>query len=371
MRVGLNATCLTDRPSGAKQRFIGIYGQLFKLLPEVEFIIYESQGCRVADWFPTQPNVSAKVTSIPCEGRIAKFAAGIRYWPQEFSKDRFDIFEGLHLPLTRSPSGRTLLTIHDIRGVHPENDLMGRAIFKTVLARSLKAADHVITVSEAMKEEILSFFPGIHVSVIYNGLDTSKFSQIDDSDLVAFQNKFALPSEFILAVGHFEKRKNYLSLIDSVIRLRDRGIDCPLLIIGNNSGQRQLVEEKIAGANLGNMIRVLSELSDLEVRCAYKMCSLFVFPSAYEGFGIPILEAMAAQRPMVLSNLPVFCEITEGQAIYFPHNDIESMADAIEHALTSSTKRTSMIEYGIQRVNDFNFNALAGQVAALYKELVD
>ena len=103
-----------------------------------------------------------------------------------------------------------------------------------------------------------------------------------------------------------------------------------LVIVGNDSGERKAIQERIDSAKLSANVTFLSGLSDLEVRCAYKLCSLFVFPSSYEGFGIPILEAMAAGCPMVLSDIPVFREITQDKGVYFPHDDVEAMAAAID-----------------------------------------
>lgn len=369
MKIGLNATCINDRPSGAKQRFIGINRELVKRLPDVEFVIYEPDDCRVASWFDGAPNVSARKTRLPSQGRARRFIGGFQYWRSALSLEGFDIFEGFNLPLVKATTGQTLLTIHDIRGLS-ESSVWNRTVYKSVLASSLKAADHVITVSESMRKEILNFYPEVPISVITNGLDASEFDRVSAVDLQEFRRKFTLSEEFVLAVGHFESRKNYLRLIDAIALLRDRGRSCSLLIIGNDSGERKAVEERVASANLAGSVKILSGISDLEVRCAYKLCSLFAFPSTYEGFGIPILEAMAAGRPMVLSDIQVFQEITESQGIYFPYDDIELMASAIEEGLSSSSERARLVSYGNERVKAFSFQALAGQLDFLYQSLM-
>jgi glycosyltransferase involved in cell wall biosynthesis len=371
LKVGLNATCLNARPSGAKQRFVGIYSELLKLLPDAEFVIFEPIDCRVSEWFDGAPNVSARQTPIPSEGRAQKLMSGFRYWGDALAREKFDIFEGFNMPLVKSPTGRTLLTIHDIRGINPEYGVLSRTVFKTLLGRSINSADHVVTVSDAMKAEILKLFPGVPISVIYNGLDTRGFDSVAASDMLAVHQKFSLPEKFVLAVGHFEVRKNYLCLIDAVAMLRDRGHSCSLLIIGNDSGEGKAIEARVAALNLSGSVQILSGLSDLEVRCAYKLCSLFVFPSSYEGFGVPILEAMAAGCSMVLSDIPVFREITENRGVYFPHDDVEAIASAMEKVLTSNNERERQIRYGYERVEAFNFKSLAEQLVSLYKILLN
>ena len=369
MKIGLNATCLNDRPSGAKQRFVGIYRELIKNLPEAEFVVYEPSDCRVGSWFGGAPNVSVRRTPLPSEGRVRKFLGGLGYWSAALREEQFDIFENFNQPLVKAPTGRTLLTIHDVRRIHPDWSGWERMVYKAALARDLRVADHVITVSQAMKDEILNFLPSASISVIYNGLEASEFDAVTDVDLQVARQKYNLPHEFVLAVGHFEGRKNYLRLIDAMAQLRDRGRACGLVIVGNDSGQGKAMAERVQLANLSGHVKILSGLSDVEVRCAYKLCSLFVFPSSYEGFGIPILEAMAAGCPMVLSDIPVFCEITQSRGVYFSHDDTEAMALAIDKVLASNSERERQLKHGYERVQEFNFKNLAGQLANLYTTL--
>jgi glycosyltransferase involved in cell wall biosynthesis len=369
VKVGLNATCLNDRPSGAKQRFEGIYGALMKRLPEVEFVLYEPADCRVADWFSGTPNVTARRTSVPSEGRVGKFLHALAYWPSGLRGENFDVFECFNQPLVKSPNGRTLTTIHDIRRVYDDWNFAERQVYTWSLRHTLDTVDQVITVSEAMKGEILAFHPEARVTVIYNGLDPRLFAAVTEAEMQRVRLKFGLPEEFVLAVGHFEARKNYLRLIDAVKLLRDRGFSCSLVIVGNDSGERRLVEERVAAFRLGSSVKILSGLSDLEVRCTYKLSTMLVFPSAYEGFGIPILEAMAAGIPTVLSDIPVFREITEGRGVYFPHHSPEGIADAIQSTLTSPERLAELVQYGEDRVHDFSFDSLSAQVAGLYAKL--
>ncbi|MGB7373484.1 glycosyltransferase family 4 protein [Pontixanthobacter sp.] len=367
MKVALNATSLNDRPSGARHRFVGIYGPLFKHLKDVEFIIYEPKDCSVVDWFPDQPNISNRKTPIPSFGRTGKFLAGINYWPRALSKEKFDIFEAMHLPLTRPPAGKTILTIHDIRGLNKQNNFTNRALFAAVLKDALKRADHIVTVSHTMRSEILKFHAAASVSVIYNGIDKAAMANVAKGRIDKFRTRYGLAQEYILAVGHFEPRKNYPRLIEAMSLLKQRGTDCPLVIIGNDSGEASALKRLIVGLGLDQQVTLLTGLSDDDVRCAYLNCKLFVFPSFYEGFGIPILEAMAARKPMVLSDVAIFREITQNRSIYFNQYCVESMADAIEIGICSEEAVANMVEYGDQRLEDFKFTRQAEKLAQLYK----
>ena len=113
---------------------------------------------------------------------------------------------------------------------------------------------------------------------------------------------------------------------------------------------------------------ILKNLPDLEVRSLYRLCTLFVFPSIYEGFGIPLLEAMAAQCPLVVSDLSVFREITENQSLYFDQNQAESIADVILKAYSSEPEQKRLIAYGNNRVKAFRYDKLAQDLGRIYRQ---
>lgn len=366
MKIGLNATCLNDRPSGAKQRFAGIYGALVRKMKHAEFVVYEPADCRVAQWFGGAENVSTRQTPLPSEARISRLIKGMGYWPTQLKRDALQVLECFSQPLVKSPTGTTLTTIHDIRRIRTDANRLERAAYAASLRATFAKADCVITVSEAMRQEILTFEPRARVSVVYNGLDPAPVREVTSDQMEAVRRKFALPAEFVLAVGHFEARKNYVRLVEAIARLRGTGRECYLVIVGNDSGGRQIVERRIAETNMNAHVRLLGGLSDLEVRCLYRLSRAFVFPSTYEGFGIPILEAMAAGTPFVLSDLPVFREITQDRGVYFPPLDVEAMAECIGGALDSASLRSALVDLGSGRVLDFGFDRLADQIAGLY-----
>lgn len=366
MRIGLNATCLNDRPSGAKQRFVGIYSELVRQMPDDQFVVFEPADCRMASWFAGAPNVSIRRTPLPSEGRVARFAAGLGYWRSALAREQLDIFENFNMPLVTSQSARNVMTIHDVRGLRPGGNPFARMLFTRVLEAACTGADQVITVSEAVKQEILEACPNANVAVVHNGVDLAGFVPLPPDVVQRTLDALTLPAVFLLAVGHFESRKNYLALIEALALLRDRGNLIPLVIIGNDSGGRAIVEDRVRQRGMQESVTLLSGLTDLEVRCAYQACIAFVFPSVYEGFGIPILEAMAARRPFVLSDIPIFREITQDQGVYFPPEDIEAMAAAIQTVCESCELRRTLADYGRHRVNDFGFDALALQVQTAY-----
>ena len=273
------------------------------------------------------------------------------------------------MPLIRGRSELALLTIHDIRGVHLQDMWFKRMFHNMVLKSSLKRADHVITVSNYMKNEISNHFPNVPISVIYNGINVKEVCSATDTEISGVISKFKLPSEFILAVGHFEARKNYSSLIKALEILHASDSKINFVIVGNDSGEMNSIIKMSESLGLKNYVKILSGITDIELKIIYKKAKLFVFPSSYEGFGIPVLEAMNAKIPLVLSNIPVFREIAGDQCpLYFNYSDSKSIANNISNLINSSAnERQEMINHGKKIVEDFDFDIIAESLENLYK----
>lgn len=365
MIVGLNATCISSRPSGAKQRFLGIYGALIRNNPNIEFIVFEPVDYTVGRYFDF-PNVVAVRTPIPSEGWLHRYYNGLGYWKKALSKYRFDIFENINHALVKSPTGRRFLTVHDIRYINNPSSDWSKIIFSPAVLLSMYSADQIITVSEAMKGEIMDIMPRANVAVIYNGIAYEAFDSIMGEQVEEVKRKYELPRQFLLTVGHLERRKNYKRLVAALYHLRQQGFGHKLVIVGNDSGEGTALRKTIAEYGLQKDVLILSNLTNRELRCVYKLADLFVFPSEYEGFGIPILEAMAAEIPMVMSDIPVFREITQNQGSYFPFDDPFAMSEKIAEGLSSDEKREAQIQYGTKRIVDFSFEEISKKLEALY-----
>lgn len=341
-------------------------------MPEVEFVVFEPADCHMDEWFGSLANVRFLSTPIPSEGRWRKLFQSRRFWSDALRKETFDIFEGFHLPLPPVPGAKTILTVHDVRRLHAGWGWLERTAFRNALTLAIRNADVVVTVSEAMKQELLPFCTQTPIFVIPNGLDASETDrQPSAEELKTFRIRFSLADRYLLAVGHLEPRKNYPRLIEALALLRDAGHTYQLVIVGNDSGERTKLEAQIAASGLNGNVTLARGLSDMDVRCAYALCDLFVFPSTYEGFGIPILEAMAAGRPMALSNIPVFREITEGRSVYFSPFDAQDIAKGIERALSSQEQKDRLVHYGLERSKIYDYSAIATRYEGLYKDLLN
>lgn len=367
VRIGINATSLSDRPSGARQRFVGLYGALFRARPDHEYWIYEPSDCRVAQWFAELPNVRGIATPLPSGDRWKRFRAGLSFW-RRLADDRLNLFESLHLPLISAPNCPTLLTVHDIRAGGDSEPWLRRTVYRRMLRQSLRSAQRVITVSHAMKAELALVEPRAAISTIYNGIDVDAFRCASDDAPVA--KHYGLPSDFLLSVGHFEPRKNYGGLLAAFHQLVGRYPQLGLAIVGRDGGTLARTAALVRELGLQDKVRLLHDVGDDHLAALYRQSRMVVFPSTYEGFGIPLLEAMAAGRPLALSDLGVFRELTENRSVYFPPRDPTAMAAAIAGLIEAPSRQQEMIAYGRRRSHVFAFERLAEQLDALHMNLV-
>ena len=368
-RIALNATCFNGMPSGANQRFRGIYGALVRAQADMEFVIFEPADYPVGRWFEGLPNVSIRKTPLPSRSRFRRTLGLLGWWPAALRRERFDLFETFYMPLVRAPDCPTILTVHDVRPVRPETPWPKRLLYRPLVANALRRADHIITVSETMKTEILDIAPHAKVTPIYNGIDPRQWTASPDA-AEAVRRRLNLPAAFLLAVGHLERRKNYLRLVEAVAAMRSAGQSISLVIVGNEGGEGGAVAAAAGRLGLNDHVRILSGLGDDDLAALYSLAHLVVFPSVYEGFGIPILEAMAMRRPLVLSDIKVFRELTQDRGYYVPADDSAAMARGIADLLADPKRQRELVAYGERRVSDFAFPELAEQVARVYRALL-
>ena len=361
-RIGLNGTCYNERPSGARQRFVGLYGQVIKANPSTEFFIYDAADAAISSAFAGAVNVVARSTPIASAGRLRKAVASVGFWQRKLLADKLDLFEQFNLPLVKAPACPTVLTIHDVRDAN-SHVLPLRQLYRFTWRNALARVDHVITVSRTMKSEIEALSAYVPVTVIYNGINQSFPCILNRTD---HRNRCTQ----LLAVGHLEPRKNYLTLLNAVARIKKRKRDVHLTVVGRDGGSKDAIEAAIHANDLTADITLRSDVSNTELANLYRACDMVVFPSLYEGFGIPLIEAMAAHRPIITSDIGVFREITEDQGCYFPPLDPEAMASSILQLVDQPLLADRLVEYGTARISDFRYEHLATQVTELYRQLI-
>ena len=281
------------------------------------------------------------------------------------------LFHFPHINLPLYIPKNLIVTIHDLRPFteYWDRNYIKKKIYEWYFKRAIKNAKKLITDSKHIKEEILKDFPEIEfkIKVIYPFIDNKFLNKVNNKN----QYNKIVTGDYILFIGSRKKHKNLSQLIYAFNSIKDSFPNLKLVIAGKKDSRVDdidLLKEKF---NIKDRLIEIISPSDEKILCLYKYAKAFVFPSLYEGFGLPPLEAMACGIPVIVSNIPVLKEIC-GDAAYFvdPYSS-ESIAQGIYKVLYNDNLKESLIEKGKKRINHFNSDKLINQYIKVYEETLN
>ena len=288
-------------------------------------------------------------------------------------KDRLDLFHYTdHALSLMVRSHQTLITVHDIAYISFPNLLnKSRRIYKKyILKKSIKKADIVIADSYSTKRDIMEFFEvkDEKIKVVHLGVE-DRFKPINDVE--DYRRRNNLPSKVILNVGTLEPRKNVVSLIKAFRQLNERGLkDYTLVIAGDKGWLYEEIFEAIKSGNKEQSIMLLGVVRDDDLPFLYNCAELFVYPSLYEGFGLPPLEAMACGIPVITSNTSSLPEVIGDAGIMVEPTSVNSLCENMHTILTDKKLWHSMRNRGLERSNLFSWKATVDKLEGIYDELL-
>ncbi len=296
--------------------------------------------------------------------------------PLAAARARADLLHEPHYvlpPLTRC---RTVVTIHDCIHLRFPEYLPSRASFfyaHAMIRMAARKADRVLTVSEASKRDILHY-TGVapdKVEVIYNGLDDRFAAAPDAAAIERVQQRFQLDHPFVLYVGNIKPHKNLERLIAAFAAARPDGPDgLKLVVIGDETSNYPSVRQAVHRHRLDKHVRFFGFLPAATLVVFYRLARAFVFPSLYEGFGLPPLEAMANETPVVTSNVSSLPEVAGEAALLVDPYDVASIADGIRRAVSDEPLRQVLIARGRERAGHFSWTRAAADTLAAYRRVL-
>ncbi len=286
----------------------------------------------------------------------------------------------IHDPTGVSPfffgAGRSkiVVTLHDVFpwSFPGTSTLIEKIIYRLWLPRTIQKAHAVITASEQSRKDILHFLPVApgRMHVIPHGISHC-FHPLPASETKArLVEAFDLSSPFILSAGTTAPRKNIPRLVEAFTRLAKEFPQLRLVLVGPSSGKTTIANPLSAGGRLSDRIVRTGPVSDSDLAALYNGCELFVFPSLYEGFGLPPLEAMACGTPVVCSNTSSLPEVVGDAALFVQPLDTRGLADAIREVLTNGKLRSGMREKGLIQAKKFSWERNAMETLELYRKVV-
>ncbi len=374
MRIAVNAQLLSwsrDYRSGGISRYI------HHLLIE---LARDPRGHEFDVFTPTLPPLDDPV----CRGSLRFHATGeatarpaMRIaWeqtalPARLARLQPDLLHGTAFASPLAWGGPTAVTIYDLSFLRfPEAFKRGNRVYLAAMSRSTaRRARRIITISEHSRLEIVRLLrvPELYVDVTYPGID-AHYKPLAREQIEAFRRTQNLPETFVFSVGTLEPRKNLLGLLEAYARLS--APRPPLFVAGAAGWRFSPIFDRVAELSLEDDVHFLGFVPEDELPLWYNAARLFIFPSLYEGFGLPVLEAMACGTPVITSNVASLPEVAGKAATLVPPQDAARLAEEMRRILDDPAQQTAMRAAGLIQATRFSWSAMADGTVDAYERAV-
>lgn len=291
---------------------------------------------------------------------------------RELRKDKIDIFHGLSNELPRMIRRRGVLSvvsIHDIifRRLPHCYRFIDRVIYDYKFRYACKIADRVIAISECTKRDIIEYYniDPDKITVIYQGCSSIFKQEYSSQFKEEVTKRYALPKKFILNVGTLEERKNLALIVRSLHNLPE---DVHIVAVGRRTKYSDAVAEYARINNLSSRVHMLHSVRYADLPVIYSLAEIFAYPSRYEGFGIPIIEAISSGLAVIAATGSCLEEAGGDGAIYVNPDSVEEFTQAAKTLLDSPDKRMMLVQKGREYIKKFDDKVIANQIIETYKK---
>jgi glycosyltransferase involved in cell wall biosynthesis len=278
------------------------------------------------------------------------------------------------LPIFRRPSLKTAITIHDLAFKYFPRDFERKDFYKidSFSDYAIRHSDKIIAISQSTKKDVLKFYPEIKaekIRVIYHGFDQEIFAQTRNlAEEQKIKDKLAVKGDYILYTGAIQPRKNLVILIEAFESLKKSGtFTGQLVLAGEKAWLSERIIKKAQESRYSRDIKLLGKVSFADLGVLFRGASVFAFPSLYEGFGLPILEAFASKIPVVCSRNSSLPEVAGNAALYFENNNAKDLAQKIQQVLENPELKNSLIQKGLQQLEKFSWEKCAKETLDFLK----
>ncbi|MFB9845325.1 glycosyltransferase family 4 protein [Mucilaginibacter ginsenosidivorans] len=293
---------------------------------------------------------------------------------KDLKRDQIDLYHGLshELPRGIDKKGiRSVVTVHDLIFMRfPQYfGVINRLIYGSKLKHACRVADKVVAISKRTKQDLVELLniPPEKIAVVYQGCDPVFRKECSEQEKQIVLKRHDLPGEFILNVGTIEERKNLVQLINALPKLNS-GIK--LVVVGRQTPYMNHVKQAIDLHQIESRVIFLDSVSFSELPALYQSAKAFVYPSRYEGFGIPVLEALCSGVPVVAATGSCLEEAGGTYTQYAPPDDVNMLTEKLNLVLGDEELRQKMITRGREYSANFDDKTLAGQMFDIYKNIL-
>ncbi len=338
----------------------------------------EPSSARVAA-FVADPAFQAPGVALERVNRLAQHPAGRILWEQGILPSRLarlgvDVVHGLVnvLPLaTRIPG---VVTVHDLSFLRmPEKFPLARRLYLSRMCpASVAKARRVIAVSTQTADDLMHFFAteAEKIEIVYNGVEP-RFRPTQSARVEEFRRAKGLPERFFFYLGTLEPRKNLVRLVDAYAAWRQQtqpsDLDVPLVIAGGKGWFYQAIFRRVQELGLERWVHFPGFLPRAELPDWYRAATVFVYPSLFEGFGLPVLEAMACGTPVICSRTPCLLEVVGDAAFTFPAESTQELTRALEQVIRQPALQADLRRRGLAQAQRFSWERTAQETLAVYR----
>lgn len=373
MRIGIDYTAAVRQGAGIGNYTRELVRALAALDRANDYVLFAAAGGQpLADrgWPP-----NFRTRSVPLSDRalaILWHRLQLPLWV-ELATGAVDIFHSPDFVLPPVRRAKTLVTVHDLSFIrYPQcADANLRAYLNKVVPRSVHRADLILADSHNTKDDLTELL-GVErdrIEVVYPGVE-ERFRPIEDQALLErVRKRYNLPPRFILGLGTLQPRKNFTRLIEAFADLRFAICDLHLVIAGGKGWLYEEIFATVERLGLEDKVVFTGFVADEHLPALYNLADLFVFPSLYEGFGLPPLEAMACGRPVVTSNASSLPEVVGEAGLMVEATDVEALAEAMQRVLEDNALRVRMIAKGVEQATKFTWEKAAAKLLSLYEAM--
>ncbi|MBI4743351.1 MAG: glycosyltransferase family 4 protein [Actinobacteria bacterium] len=374
MKIGIDAHVIGKKKAGAETYSKNLIYELSCLDSENQYQIFLSEkGTGFEKNYKNLSNFKFEI--IPTENLLLERFISL---PLRSFKKRLDLLH-THRIIPFFCHSKTIVTIYDIaHEKHPELfSKIDSIAMKTLIPISARNADRIITISETSKKDLVDYYNVAEekISVIPLAVDLNKYKKIEPEIVSQSIKKYQINSKFILYLGAIEPRKNLINLVKAFGELKKHNkIDHKLVIAGgrrkeSKSDYFENLLKNIKELGLTSNVVFLGYIEDNDIPFLYNAADIFIFPSLFEGFGLPPLEAMACGTPVIVSNIPSLMEIVSDGALVIDPADPDDIAQAIFQILSDVNLSKSLSEKGIKQAAKFSWRNTAQKTLEVYQDL--
>jgi glycosyltransferase involved in cell wall biosynthesis len=380
VRIGIDARFLTHSQRGGFKTYTeSLIAALGEIDGENEYVLYLDRHPDTKSQVPNRLNFTTRIVPslLPVVGMPWREQVGLS---REINHDRLDLFHSPNLTAPLHLGCPLVVTIHDIIWFFPEKFSRGSSwsarrrlmewYYRWVPRYAAKNASAIITVSQAAKQSIVEHLEldCSHIFVTYEAASPIFRPMHDAKQIGSVRHKYHLPAEFTLAIGSADPRKNIKTLVQAYALLSaELQARYQLVIVWTHSLLVAELTKQIESFGLTERVHFLEGVSNEDLVLIYNAASLFVFPSLYEGFGLPLLEAMACGTPVVAANNSSIPEIAGDAALLVEAKDANAIADAMARILSDETIHSTLKRIGLERAASFSWEKCAQETMAIYR----